>query len=72
MILLQIYHPSPEEKADPQLYAENVRRLMALQLGAPAVDYGTREEFLLKTAGVHIDRCRRGSPLQFQHYQDVE
>lgn len=56
---LQIYHPSAEEKADPKLYAENVRRLMGAHLQAPCVDYGTRDEFLLKVAGVHIDRSGR-------------
>lgn len=59
ILLLQVYHPSEEEKEDPKLYAENVRRLMGQQLNAPLVDYGTREEFLLKTAGVHIDMSGR-------------
>lgn len=26
---LPVYHPSDQEKEDPKLYAENVRRLMA-------------------------------------------
>ncbi|GBF97219.1 lysophosphatidylcholine acyltransferase [Raphidocelis subcapitata] len=35
---LPVYHPSPEEEEDPQLYAANVRRLMAAALGVPMVD----------------------------------
>lgn len=54
--VLPVYHPSEE---DPKLYAENVRRLMGQHLNAPLVDYGTREEFLLKTAGVYIDMSGR-------------
>lgn len=29
---LPVYHPSEEEKEDPKLYAENVRRLMACEV----------------------------------------
>jgi len=32
---LPVYHPSDEEKADPQLYADNVRALMAKELQVP-------------------------------------
>lgn len=32
---------------------------MGRQLDAPCVDYGTRDEFLLKTSGVHIDASGR-------------
>lgn len=32
---LPVYHPSEEEKADPQLYADNVRALMASKLEVP-------------------------------------
>lgn len=32
---LPVYHPSPEEIADPELYAENLRTLMARALGVP-------------------------------------
>ena len=30
---LPVYHPSQQEKDDPRLYAENVRRLMAHEVG---------------------------------------
>jgi hypothetical protein len=56
---MQVYHPSAEEKADPRLYAENVRQLMSKHLNAPCVNYGTSDEFLLKTSGVHIDKSGR-------------
>ncbi|KAL6118363.1 lpcat4 [Pungitius sinensis] len=36
---LPVYSPSPEEKKDPDLYADNVQRLMAKALGLPATDY---------------------------------
>uniref|UniRef100_A0A3Q4BY40 EF-hand domain-containing protein n=1 Tax=Mola mola TaxID=94237 RepID=A0A3Q4BY40_MOLML len=36
---LPVYKPSEEEKNDPNLYADNVQRLMAKALGIPATDY---------------------------------
>ncbi|CAL8093753.1 unnamed protein product [Calicophoron daubneyi] len=36
---LPVYKPNEEEKADPQLYAENVRRTMADALQVPTCDY---------------------------------
>ncbi|XP_070710617.1 lysophospholipid acyltransferase LPCAT4 [Pempheris klunzingeri] len=36
---LPVYKPSEEEKNDPNLYADNVQRLMAKALGVPATDY---------------------------------
>ncbi|KAM6949518.1 lysophospholipid acyltransferase LPCAT4 [Aplochiton taeniatus] len=36
---LPVYTPNHEEKDDPNLYAENVRKLMAKALGIPATDY---------------------------------
>lgn len=38
-IFLPMYHPSDEEKSNPELYAENVRRLMAGTLELPLSDY---------------------------------
>ena len=35
---LPVYHPSPEEIADPKLYASNVRDVMAGALGVPTSD----------------------------------
>lgn len=55
----QVYHPSAEEKADARLYAENVRLLMSRHLSCPCVDYGTSDEFLLKTGGVYVDKGGR-------------
>lgn len=36
---LPLYRPSAEERADPRLFAENVRRLMARQLRVPLVPF---------------------------------
>ncbi|KAK0143747.1 Lysophospholipid acyltransferase LPCAT4 [Merluccius polli] len=36
---LPVYTPSQEEKDDPNLYADNVQKLMARSLGLPATDY---------------------------------
>ncbi|KAF1380805.1 hypothetical protein PFLUV_G00167800 [Perca fluviatilis] len=36
---LPVYKPSLEEKNDPNLYADNVQKLMAKALGVPATDY---------------------------------
>lgn len=36
---LPVYTPSQEEKGDPNLYADNVQRLMANELGIPFTDY---------------------------------
>lgn len=42
VVLLPVYRPSPEEVADPKLYAENVRRLMAGELGLPLSEYDAK------------------------------
>ncbi len=49
-----MYKPSEAERADPRLYSDNVRALMSRELGAPMVDVGTREEFVLKSSGVVV------------------
>nr|XP_061810890.1 lysophospholipid acyltransferase LPCAT4-like [Nerophis lumbriciformis] len=36
---LPVYNPSAEEKNNPELYADNVQKLMAEALGIPATDY---------------------------------
>uniref|UniRef100_A0A8C2D6Y4 Lysophosphatidylcholine acyltransferase 4 n=1 Tax=Cyprinus carpio TaxID=7962 RepID=A0A8C2D6Y4_CYPCA len=36
---LSVYTPSPDEKQSPELYAENVQKLMAEALCVPATDY---------------------------------
>uniref|UniRef100_UPI0037E98709 lysophospholipid acyltransferase LPCAT4 n=1 Tax=Semicossyphus pulcher TaxID=241346 RepID=UPI0037E98709 len=36
---LPVYHPSQEEKNDPNLYAGNVQKVMAKALGIPCTDY---------------------------------
>uniref|UniRef100_A0A7N6A8U1 Phospholipid/glycerol acyltransferase domain-containing protein n=1 Tax=Anabas testudineus TaxID=64144 RepID=A0A7N6A8U1_ANATE len=38
-LFLPVYNPSQEEKDDPNLYADNVQKLMAKALGVPATDY---------------------------------
>ena len=40
--VLPVYTPSAAEKADPRLYSENVRILMAQHLGCPLSDYSTK------------------------------
>ena len=35
---LPVYHPSPQEKEDPKLYASNLRKLMAAHYKIPTVD----------------------------------
>lgn len=60
MQVLPPYMPSPEERADPRLYAENVRRLMAKKLGAQLSHQGLKEQQLLKQHGICVDwtgRC---------------
>lgn len=52
-----MYKPSEAEKADPRLYADNVRALMSRELKAPMVNVGTREEFVLKRSGVVVRFC---------------
>ena len=41
--ILPIYRPSEEEKADPELFAENVRRHMAAELDIPLSSYGAKD-----------------------------
>jgi len=52
---LPLYYPSEEEKADPALFAENVRQLMAEDLGVQFRDEGLVEVYSLMRAGVHLD-----------------
>lgn len=35
---LGLYVPSPNEIANPQLYADNVRRIYAKEMGVPEID----------------------------------
>jgi hypothetical protein len=42
MVLLPVYYPSEDEARNPQLYASNVRALMARELGATVSDHGKR------------------------------
>lgn len=56
---LPVYHPSPEEAADPVLYASNVRNLMAVRLGVPLVEQSTPEERQLMMGGVRPDWAGR-------------
>ncbi|KAG8512385.1 Lysophosphatidylcholine acyltransferase 1 [Galemys pyrenaicus] len=39
LAFLPVYHPSEEEKRDPALFANNVRRVMAEALGVSVTDY---------------------------------
>lgn len=52
--VLPPYHPSAAERADPALYAANVRRLFADTLGVPVVDQGYEEFAALLRAGVRV------------------
>ncbi|XP_051757202.1 lysophospholipid acyltransferase LPCAT4 [Ctenopharyngodon idella] len=48
---LPVYTPSQQEKEDPDLYAENVQKLMAKALGVPATDYVMEGRFPVKKLG---------------------
>ncbi|XP_067380428.1 lysophospholipid acyltransferase LPCAT4 isoform X2 [Channa argus] len=48
---LPVYNPSQEEKNDPNLYADNVQRLMAKALGVPATDYVMEGRFPVSKLG---------------------
>ncbi|KAF4111689.1 lysophospholipid acyltransferase LPCAT4 [Onychostoma macrolepis] len=48
---LPVYTPSQEEKQDPELYAENVQKLMAEALRVPATDYVMEGRFPVKKLG---------------------
>ena len=50
-----MYMPSSKEKADPKLYAENVRVLMGRHLAVPLVDAGILDHIRLKHAGLFVD-----------------
>mmetsp|Transcript_22264 Transcript_22264/g.41744 ORF Transcript_22264/g.41744 Transcript_22264/m.41744 type:complete len:527 (+) Transcript_22264:311-1891(+) len=47
---LPVYYPTEEEKADPDLFAENVRQLMASKLGIPTTDHSYEDSFLAMAA----------------------
>ncbi|KAI8464591.1 MAG: hypothetical protein J3K34DRAFT_439899 [Monoraphidium minutum] len=49
---LPIYHPSAEERAHPQVYAANVRKLMAKALGVPMVDQDRSVAMAIEAAGI--------------------
>lgn len=45
--ILPVYHPSAEEKANPSLYANNVRKVMAAHMNVPMIDgLAVRERYL--------------------------
>lgn len=48
LIVLQLYHPSEEEKKDARLYADNVRELMAKHLHCSLSDFSTK-------VGIEVD-----------------
>ncbi|XP_048039491.1 lysophospholipid acyltransferase LPCAT4 [Megalobrama amblycephala] len=48
---LPVYTPSQQEKENPDLYAENVQKLMAKALGVPATDYVMEGRFPVKKLG---------------------
>ncbi|XP_047241963.1 lysophospholipid acyltransferase LPCAT4 isoform X1 [Girardinichthys multiradiatus] len=48
---LPVYNPSEEEKRDPNLYADNVQKLMAMALGVPATDYVMEGRVPVSTLG---------------------
>ncbi|XP_028993638.1 lysophospholipid acyltransferase LPCAT4 isoform X1 [Betta splendens] len=52
---LPVYNPSPEEKEDPSLYADNVQKLMAAALGIPATDFVMEGRFpVCKLGGLSL------------------
>ncbi|XP_051981660.1 lysophospholipid acyltransferase LPCAT4-like [Xyrauchen texanus] len=48
---LPVYTPSPEEQENPDLYAENVQKLMATALDVPATDYVMEGRFPVQKLG---------------------
>ncbi|KAM4632644.1 lysophosphatidylcholine acyltransferase 1 [Polymixia lowei] len=57
---LPIYTPSEEEKKNPALFANNVRRLMAKALGVPITDYSFEDCQLAMAEGqlrLPVDTC---------------
>ncbi|XP_013883872.1 lysophosphatidylcholine acyltransferase 1 [Austrofundulus limnaeus] len=61
---LPVYHPSEEEKANPALFANNVRKLMAKALKVPLADVSFEDrEIILSEGPLGIQDCR--SLLQF-------
>lgn len=42
VVVLPVYAPSPAERADPSLYAANVRAAMARTRGVPLSTYGAK------------------------------
>ncbi|XP_051565816.1 lysophospholipid acyltransferase LPCAT4-like [Myxocyprinus asiaticus] len=48
---LPVYTPSQEEQQNPDLYAENVQKLMAKALGVPATDYVMEGRFPVQKLG---------------------
>lgn len=53
--LLPVYEPSDQERADPELYAANVRALMARELDVPLVEQGGVECHTLIKEGFDVD-----------------
>ncbi|CAL5228764.1 g11952 [Coccomyxa viridis] len=53
--VLPPYIPSEEERKDPRLYADNVRRLMGEKLGVPLVEQGLKQQQELKRRGCCVD-----------------
>ncbi|KAI8128159.1 Lysophosphatidylcholine acyltransferase [Lucilia cuprina] len=47
---LPVYVPSEEEKADPNLYARNVREVMAKSLGVPTSEYSFEDVIMMSRA----------------------
>lgn len=50
---LPVYHPSEEEKANPKLYAQNVRNLIAKELGLPCIHHSAEDALLQVQALKH-------------------
>lgn len=57
--VLEPYLPNEAETADPRLYADNVRLMMAKKLGAKLSPYGIPEQQMLKRAGYCVDKTGR-------------
>uniref|UniRef100_A0A1B0AIX0 Phospholipid/glycerol acyltransferase domain-containing protein n=1 Tax=Glossina pallidipes TaxID=7398 RepID=A0A1B0AIX0_GLOPL len=64
---LPVYYPNEDEKADPFLYAENVRAVMARALGVPTSEYSFEDVVMMTRARslnvpcsadiIEIERC---------------
>jgi lysophosphatidylcholine acyltransferase/lyso-PAF acetyltransferase len=62
---LPVYVPSAQERADPLLFASNVRALMADRLGLPTSEHSYEDSFLAAVAAKHGLMPAKALPFSF-------